>query len=231
MNLSYTISVNTSTGNYNTERRLLRGTSNGYIKTKYNMYLSTGQGVSDREKNGIALISERLRVIYEYFRDNKVTAQYIMLPTPKIFIYIYIILAIAYTTLTEAPLLVRVIICSCGAPCCIAADSGALVKGTATPSEREYALGPLNAWASGSVRYTFPSRRHTCWANLSISHIPLCTSPISNNAPFCNRNVHISGTKWCIVGYLLDVLWDLWNGSLGCVSCGKHSWGSFTNMV
>ena len=33
------------------------------------------------------------------------------------------------------------------------------------------------------------------------------TSPISHNAPFCNRNVHISVTKWCIVGYLSDALW------------------------
>ena len=26
--------------------------------------------------------------------------------------------------------------------------------------------------------------------------------------------VHISVTKWCIVGYLYDALWDLWNGSI-----------------
>ena len=31
------------------------------------------------------------------------------------------------------------------------------------------------------------------------------------NAPFCNRNVHISVTKWCIVGYGTDALWDLFN--------------------
>ena len=31
--------------------------------------------------------------------------------------------------------------------------------------------------------------------------IPQCTSPISHNAPFCNKNVHIFVTKWCIVGY------------------------------
>ena len=42
-------------------------------------------------------------------------------------------------------------------------------------------------------------------------------SHISHNAPFCNRNVtcvHISATKWCIVGYLPDALWDLWDGSI-----------------
>ena len=38
--------------------------------------------------------------------------------------------------------------------------------------------------------------------NRPISQIPQCTSPISHNASFCNRNVHISVTKWCIVGYL-----------------------------
>ena len=27
--------------------------------------------------------------------------------------------------------------------------------------------------------------------------------------------VHISVTKWCIVGYLSDALWDLWDGSIG----------------
>ena len=26
--------------------------------------------------------------------------------------------------------------------------------------------------------------------------------------------VHISVTNWCIVGYLLDALWDLWDGSI-----------------
>ena len=28
--------------------------------------------------------------------------------------------------------------------------------------------------------------------------------------------VHISATKWCTVGYLSNVLWDLWHGSIGC---------------
>ena len=33
-------------------------------------------------------------------------------------------------------------------------------------------------------------------------------------APFCNRNVHISAIKCCIVVYMPDALWDLWDGSL-----------------
>ena len=36
--------------------------------------------------------------------------------------------------------------------------------------------------------------------NRPVSQIPLCIRHISHNAPFCNRNVHISVTKWCIVG-------------------------------
>ena len=44
-----------------------------------------------------------------------------------------------------------------------------------------------------------------------ISQIPQCASPISHNASFCNRNVHISVTKWCIVGYRTGAPWDLHN--------------------
>ena len=32
---------------------------------------------------------------------------------------------------------------------------------------------------------------------------------VTEMASFCNRNVFISVTKWCIVGYLSDALWDL----------------------
>ena len=40
--------------------------------------------------------------------------------------------------------------------------------------------------------------------------IPQWTSPASHNAPLYNRNVHISVTKWYIVGYLPVALWVLW---------------------
>ena len=49
--------------------------------------------------------------------------------------------------------------------------------------------------------------------NRPISQIQQCVSPISHNEPFCNRNVHLSVTKWCIVGYMSDAFWDLWDGS------------------
>ena len=47
----------------------------------------------------------------------------------------------------------------------------------------------------------------------SVIEIPQCSCPISNNVPFCDRNVHISVTKWDIVGYLCNALWDLWDWS------------------
>ena len=34
--------------------------------------------------------------------------------------------------------------------------------------------------------------------------------------------VHISVTKWCIVGYLSDALWDLWDGSI-IINFGEHN--------
>ena len=54
-----------------------------------------------------------------------------------------------------------------------------------------------------------------------IAQIPLCTSHISHNASFCNRNVHISVTKWCIVWYLSNASCDLWDGSdnAGIIFC------------
>ena len=51
-------------------------------------------------------------------------------------------------------------------------------------------------------------------SNRPISQIPECICAISHNATFCNRNVHISVTKWCIMGYVCDALWDLWDGSI-----------------
>ena len=43
----------------------------------------------------------------------------------------------------------------------------------------------------------------------SISQIPQCIIQISHKAPLCNRNVHISVTKWSIVGYRTSALWGL----------------------
>ena len=52
------------------------------------------------------------------------------------------------------------------------------------------------------------------------SQIPQCTSPISHNAPFCNRNVHMCAhfcykmMHYGIMGYLSNALWDLRDGSI-----------------
>ena len=40
---------------------------------------------------------------------------------------------------------------------------------------------------------------------------PQWTIPMSHNVPFCNRNMHISVTKWCIVRYLSKALRYLWD--------------------
>ena len=62
------------------------------------------------------------------------------------------------------------------------------------------------------------------------SHIPQCT--------FCNRNVHISVTKWCIVGYMYNALWDLrdgsfmlfhWHGGNAYLGANEARWMIFIN--
>ena len=54
-----------------------------------------------------------------------------------------------------------------------------------------------------------------------ISQIPQCSSPISHNASFCNRNVHISVTKWCIMGYGTDACGICARGLVWCMTnCG-----------
>ena len=52
--------------------------------------------------------------------------------------------------------------------------------------------------------------------NRLVAQIPQCTRSISHNAPFCNRNVHISVTRWCSVGYSSNALWDSWDGPIEC---------------
>ena len=45
------------------------------------------------------------------------------------------------------------------------------------------------------------------------AQIPQCTGPISHNAPFCYKNVHVY-TTGCIAGHLSGALWDLWDRSI-----------------
>ena len=49
--------------------------------------------------------------------------------------------------------------------------------------------------------------------------ISQCTCPISHTTPFCNRmctGVHISVTKWCIVGCLSTALLGVWVWTIAC---------------
>ena len=66
--------------------------------------------------------------------------------------------------------------------------------------------------------------------NRPVAQIPQCISPVSHNTPFCNRNVHISFTKWCIV--VMDIclvtgaLWDLRERFIACTSQQDIGWVS-----
>ena len=60
-------------------------------------------------------------------------------------------------------------------------------------------LKPCFMYLWHQTAYYHDSTRHT-------SQIPQCIRQISHKAPFSNRNVHISVTKWCIVGYGTDAL-------------------------
>ena len=83
--------------------------------------------------------------------------------------------------------------------------------------------GLIGKWRS----LVFNSKTH-----LTIPHNAL--DKISHNAPICNRNVHISLTKRCIVGYVTGALWDLCDRSIDLwpfifVVMGTHKLNILTN--
>ena len=56
--------------------------------------------------------------------------------------------------------------------------------------------------------------KNKCWINQK-ARIPQCPGPISHNAPLCKKkNMHIAVAIWCIVGYLSDTWWEMWDGSI-----------------
>ena len=55
--------------------------------------------------------------------------------------------------------------------------------------------------------------KNKCWMNQK-AQIPQCPGPISHNALFCKKKMHIAVAIWCIVGYLSDALWQMWDGSI-----------------
>ena len=66
--------------------------------------------------------------------------------------------------------------------------------------------------------HSFTEQFHSEYASYyrRVAQIPQCISPKPHNAPLCNRNVrsmHISVIKQCIMGYLSNAVWELWDGS------------------
>ena len=55
--------------------------------------------------------------------------------------------------------------------------------------------------------------KNKCWMNQK-AQIPQFPGPMSQNAPFCKKYMHIAVAIWCIVGYLSDALWQIWDGSI-----------------
>ena len=53
--------------------------------------------------------------------------------------------------------------------------------------------------------------------------IPQCNCPIFHKTPLWNRNVYISVSKWCIVGYGTGALWDFLSWYISNCS---HSWNT-----
>ena len=51
-----------------------------------------------------------------------------------------------------------------------------------------------------------------------IAQFPPCSSPISHNAPSCNRNMHTCAhcCYQMVHGGIFDALWDLWDCSIAC---------------
>ena len=77
------------------------------------------------------------------------------------------------------------------------------------------------------LQFTSMSEQQTCRTNPTMHHchIPQCTILWQKCA--C---VHISVTKWCIVGYLSNALWDLWDRSVPTVRLADCS-ESFTRLT
>ena len=82
--------------------------------------------------------------------------------------------------------------------------------------------------SNGNIRKVFPCILSFTYKPLS--QIPQCIRQMTYNAPLCNRNVHISVTKWCIVGYGAGALWDLYWSLCLPVTVPQHQLG-FSKVV
>ena len=91
-------------------------------------------------------------------------------------------------------------------------------------------FGTRPNWAVSYIAYTkfhlpkpvfdSPDQIYTRIGEQASASFPACKShnasdkyPTIQNLVTEMCNVHISVTKWCIVGYLPHALWDLWEGS------------------
>ena len=75
--------------------------------------------------------------------------------------------------------------------------------------------------ASNGLSFIQPSaERIIVQSNRSVAQIPQCTSLMSHNAPFCNRNVHMCAhfcykmvhcriIVWCIVGFVIRAYYKM----------------------
>ena len=55
--------------------------------------------------------------------------------------------------------------------------------------------------------------KNKCWMNQK-AQIPQCPVPYPTMRHFVKTGMHIAVAIWCIVGYLSDALWQMWDGSI-----------------
>ena len=103
-----------------------------------------------------------------------------------------------------------------------------------SPVRARYGVSPLwiinpiyilHFLLSRYMLYHVISERVMKMSNWPVAQITQCTSPISQNAPFCNRNVHMCAHfcyEMCILRYLSNALGDLWDD--GFIVCWGHFW-------
>ena len=63
-------------------------------------------------------------------------------------------------------------------------------------------------------------RRMLNLGNRPVTQIPQCTSPLSHNASFCNKNVHMCAHfcyKMVHCGYSSNAFWDVWECFVICI--------------
>ena len=89
-------------------------------------------------------------------------------------------------------------------------------------------ITPAGQWLFFHV-YSIRLSWFPCWISKILwqkTH-PTAHQEISHYAPFCNRNGHISVTKWCTVGYgwcIVGFFNYINKCTMGCTLMGQHKW-------